>query len=203
MLGKSSSHKQGFFNRRGPGAEVEVEHRDTHAQQKEKPAYPTMPGHLAAMQSAMTSAAKATESTTQTEKQETSSRIDAQSGSRLIVGPEVKLKGAEIEDCDTLVVEGRVEATMDSRVIQISTQGNYSGKVGVDVAEIYGKFDGELTARSQLIIHATGRVSGKIRYGKIFVEEGGILSGDIASEVESQSKASIPMTASSSIRSHR
>ena len=26
--------------------------------------------------------------------------------SRLIVGPEVKLKGAEILDCDTLVVEG-------------------------------------------------------------------------------------------------
>ena len=31
--------------------------------------------------------------------------------SRLIVGPDVKLKGAEILDCDTLVVEGRVEAT--------------------------------------------------------------------------------------------
>ena len=29
-------------------------------------------------------------------------------GSKLIVGPEVKLKGVEISDCDTLVVEGRV-----------------------------------------------------------------------------------------------
>ena len=37
------------------------------------------------------------------------------SEARLIVGPDVKLKGAEILDCDTLVVEGRVEATMDSR----------------------------------------------------------------------------------------
>jgi len=103
------------------------------------------------------------------------------SGNRLMVGPDVKLKGAEILDCDTLVVEGRVEATMDSRVINITGNGSFSGKVGIDVAEIHGRFDGELTARSQLIIHATGRVSGTIRYGKILIEEGGEISGDVRS----------------------
>ena len=103
------------------------------------------------------------------------------SGNRLMVGPDVKLKGAEILDCDTLVVEGRVEATMDSRVINIAANGAFSGKVGIDVAEIHGRFDGELTARSQLIIHATGRVSGTIRYGKILIEEGGEISGDVRS----------------------
>jgi len=41
-------------------------------------------------------------------------------GSKLIVGPDVKLKGVEITDCDTLVVEGRVESALDSRVIQIA-----------------------------------------------------------------------------------
>ena len=100
-------------------------------------------------------------------------------GARLIVGPDVKLKGAEILDCDTLVVEGRVEATMDSRVIRIADQGSFSGKVSIDVAEIHGHFEGELTARSQLIIHATGKVSGKIRYGKLVIDEGGELCGDI------------------------
>ena len=98
---------------------------------------------------------------------------------RLIVGPDVKLKGAEILDCDTLVVEGRVEATMDSRVIRIAEQGSFSGKVSIDIAEIHGSFDGELTARSQLIIHATGKVSGKIRHGKLVIDEGGELCGDI------------------------
>ena len=70
------------------------------------------------------------------------------SEARLIVGPDVKLKGAEILDCDTLVVEGRVEATMDSRVIRIAEKGSFSGKVSIDIAEIHGTFDGELTARS-------------------------------------------------------
>ena len=100
-------------------------------------------------------------------------------GARLIVGPDVKLNGAEILDCDTLVVEGRVEATMDSRVIRIAEKGSFSGKVSIDIAEIHGTFEGELTARSQLIIHATGRVSGSIRFGKLVVDEGGELCGEI------------------------
>ena len=102
-------------------------------------------------------------------------------GARLIVGPDVKLKGAEILDCDTLVVEGRVEATMDSRVLRIAEKGAFKGTVGIDIAEIHGHFEGELTARKQLLIHAGGRVSGKIRYGKILIEEGGELSGDVQS----------------------
>ena len=113
---------------------------------------------------------------------------EAVGGSRLIVGPDVKLKGAEILDCDTLVVEGRVEATMDSRVIRIAENGAYEGTVGIDVAEIHGRFEGELTARQQLIIHATGRVSGKIRYGKILIEEGGEISGDVQSLAKAAAK---------------
>ncbi len=110
-----------------------------------------------------------------------SSRIEAGQGSKLIVGPDIKLKGAEITDCDTLVVEGRVEAAMDSRVIQIAENGVFAGTVGIDIAEIHGRFEGELTARKQLIVHASGKVSGKIRYGRISIEEGGEVSGDVSS----------------------
>ena len=102
-------------------------------------------------------------------------------GSKLIVGPDVKLKGVEITDCDTLVVEGRVESALDSRVIQIAENGVFNGAASIDIAEIHGRFDGELTARKQLVIHASGRVSGKIRYGSIKIEEGGEITGDIGS----------------------
>jgi cytoskeletal protein CcmA (bactofilin family) len=100
-------------------------------------------------------------------------------GSKLTVGPNIKLKGVEITDCDTLVVEGLVEATMDSRVIQISEQGEFKGSAHIDIAEIRGVFDGNLIVRDKLVIHSTGRVTGKIRYGKIVIEEGGQLSGEI------------------------
>jgi cytoskeletal protein CcmA (bactofilin family) len=101
------------------------------------------------------------------------------SGSKLTVGPNIKLKGVEITDCDTLVVEGTVEATMDSRVIQIAEHGAFKGSAEIDIAEIHGEFDGNLTVRQKLVIHASGRVNGKIRYGKLVIEEGGQLAGEI------------------------
>ena len=99
--------------------------------------------------------------------------------SKLTVGPNIKLKGVEITDCDTLVVEGSVEATMDSRVIQISERGSFKGSAEIDIAEIRGEFDGNLTVRQKLVIYSTGKVTGRVRYGKLVVEEGGQLSGEI------------------------
>lgn len=114
------------------------------------------------------------------------SKPEALQGSRLIVGPDIKLKGAEISDCGTLVVEGRVEAVLDSLAIQIAEQGAFSGRVVIDVAEIHGHFEGDLLARKKLVVHATGQVSGKIRYGKIVIEEGGEVSGDVRSLASEQ-----------------
>lgn len=111
--------------------------------------------------------------------------------SRLIVGPDIKLKGVEIIDCDTLVVEGLVEASLDSRVIQIAEHGVFNGTVAIDVAEIHGRFDGELTARKHLIVHATARVSGKIRYGRLTVEEGAEIAGELATMAPSQRPAEV------------
>ncbi len=100
-------------------------------------------------------------------------------GSKLFVGINIKLKGVEISDCDVLVVEGQVEATVYSKGLQIAKPGTLKGTAAIDVAEIFGEFSGELTARTRLVVHGSGRVSGKIRYGKLIVAEGGELSGDV------------------------
>src|SRR5450755_593958 len=100
-------------------------------------------------------------------------------GSKLFVGINIKLKGVEISDCDVLVVEGQVEATVYSKGLQIAKPGTLKGTAAIDVAEIFGDFSGELTARTRLVVHGTGRVSGTIRYGKLIVAEGGELSGDV------------------------
>src|SRR5579862_1469244 len=56
-------------------------------------------------------------------------------GSKLFVGPNIKLKGVEISDCDVLVVEGQVEATVYSKGLQIAKPGTLNGTVAIDVAE--------------------------------------------------------------------
>ena len=110
---------------------------------------------------------------------DTAVQAPASTGSKLTVGPNIKLKGVEITDCDTLVVEGLVEATMDSRVMQIAEQGAFRGAAEIDIAEIRGEFSGNLTVREKLVIYATGKVTGTIRYGKLVIEEGGQLSGEV------------------------
>ena len=78
---------------------------------------------------------------------------------------------------------------MDSRVIQIAQQGAFHGTAEIDIAEIRGVFDGTLTVREKLVIYGTGKVSGKIRYGKVVIEEGGELSGQIEAGTSSKPAA--------------
>lgn len=100
-------------------------------------------------------------------------------GSKLSVGINIHLKGVEISNCDALVIEGQVEATVRSKTMQIDKPGTLNGTALIDIAEVHGEFSGELTARTRLVVHGTGRVSGTIRYGKLIVEEGGELTGDV------------------------
>ena len=98
----------------------------------------------------------------------------------LIVGPEINLAG-EITACDRLVVEGSVQVTLNrTRAIEITETGRFTnGKAEVDEAEIGGIYEGALTVRGRLLIRATGRVSGTVRYGELEIERGGRLSGAV------------------------
>jgi len=115
-------------------------------------------------------------------------------GSKLSVGPNIKLKGMEVSNCDILIVEGHMEATVNSTAMKIAQPGTLKGTAVIDVAEIHGEFSGELTARKKLVIHGTGRVSGTIRYGTLVVIEGGDLTGDVKRLDASAEPAQAPST---------
>jgi cytoskeletal protein CcmA (bactofilin family) len=101
---------------------------------------------------------------------------------QLIVGREIRLAG-EITSCDRLVVEGSVEANLaNCRDIEISDTGIYKGSASIEEAEIRGRFDGVLNVRRRLLIRATGRVTGTVRYGQIEIERGGQISGDVQAQ---------------------
>lgn len=99
-------------------------------------------------------------------------------GSRLHVGADIHLKG-EITACDRLIVEGKVEASMDSKEIEISKSGVFIGTVDIDTADISGKFNGTMKARKRLVIRKSGYVSGDISYGEIEIEPGGEIGGSL------------------------
>jgi cytoskeletal protein CcmA (bactofilin family) len=100
----------------------------------------------------------------------------------LIIGREISLSG-EINSCDRLIVEGRIEANLQNcKHITVAETGIFKGKAAIDDAEIRGRFEGDLVVRKRLLIRANGHVSGTITYGEIQIEAGGKISGVIQAQ---------------------
>src|SRR5271165_5141797 len=105
---------------------------------------------------------------------------------QLSVGPEITLSG-EINSCDKLFVEGSVEANLTNcRDVDIAETGLFKGSASIEEAEVRGRFEGNLVVRKRLLIKASGRVAGTIRYGQIEIECGGQISGDIQAQPSSE-----------------
>src|SRR5690242_16031351 len=105
---------------------------------------------------------------------------------KLTVGREITLSG-EITSCDKLIIEGSVEANLNNcRDVEIAESGLFKGTASIEEAEIQGRFEGNLTVRKRLLIKASGRVSGTIRYGQIEIECGGQISGDVQAQPSSE-----------------
>ena len=100
-------------------------------------------------------------------------------GKRLIVGQGIHMKG-EITACDRLIVEGQVEVTLKAtRMLEIKPTGHFTGSCEVEEADVSGVYDGNLTVRGRLIVHAGGRVTGDISYGEIELERGAQITGKL------------------------
>jgi cytoskeletal protein CcmA (bactofilin family) len=106
-------------------------------------------------------------------------RVNDSEVRKLTVGREITLSG-EITSCDKLIIEGSVEANLNNcRDVEIAESGLFKGSASIEEAEIQGRFEGNLVVRKRLLIKASGRVSGTIRYGQIEIECGGQISGDV------------------------
>ncbi|SLN18323.1 bactofilin family protein [Oceanibacterium hippocampi] len=102
----------------------------------------------------------------------------------LVVGRDIQLNG-EIHACERLVVEGRIEANIKgARQLEIRDGGLFTGSAVVDMAEIDGKFEGDLSVGGKLTIRAKGRVSGTIRYGELEIQAGGQVAGTMEPNTE-------------------
>jgi len=98
---------------------------------------------------------------------------------QLTVGREISLSG-EIASCDTLIVEGSIEANLQNcRDVDIAETGLFKGTAEIDNADVRGTFEGSLIVRKRLLIRAGGQVSGTIRYSQLEIELGGQISGDV------------------------
>ena len=143
------------------------------------PAMPDLPRRLAEVPGAPARRADGRVDPRAAEARPADPKASATEDKKLIVGRDIHLSG-EIKSCDRLVVEGQVEAQLNGcRSVEIAGAGLFKGSAEIDVADISGRFEGDLTVRSRLIVRSSGRIVGSIRYGQIEVERGGVVSGKI------------------------
>ena len=99
---------------------------------------------------------------------------------RLTVGRNIILNG-EIRSCEKLVVDGTVEAKLEeAHSIVISSSGHFKGNADVNDADISGTFEGTLSAKNLIIIRKSGKIIGSLSYGRITIEDGGQVVGDMS-----------------------
>jgi cytoskeletal protein CcmA (bactofilin family) len=111
-----------------------------------------------------------------------------QDGKKLIVGKQIVLSG-EIKACEKLIVEGRVEAALtDCHSIAILQDGLFKGAASIDIADISGRFEGDLIVRQRLMLRSTGHIAGNVRYGEVEIERGGVIAGDMRPIAEGEKR---------------
>jgi cytoskeletal protein CcmA (bactofilin family) len=115
----------------------------------------------------------------------------------LVVGRGITLHGT-INDAERLVVEGTVEAsTIRAAELSVIHGGVFKGEIEVEEAEIAGTIDGVITARTSLIVRASGSVMGRARCRRLQVEDGGQLTGQIEMLTDAHVAAGVPPAAPS------
>ena len=118
-------------------------------------------------------------------------------GRKMVVGQEICLSG-EIKSCDSLVVEGRVEADLtDCTALEVMSSGVVKGNATVEHCEISGIFEGDLTAHRSVLVRKGGRVFGNVSYAELEVERGGKITGRISEIAGAPDKPEAKLTEAS------
>ena len=114
------------------------------------------------------------------EKQTTTPDVfrPSKGSAKVIIGNGVSITG-EIKKADEVQIDGEADVTMKTDNLVVGVSGQCKGTIETHNADIWGNFDGDITASGTLTIQEQGKVSGSIEYQNIQIKLGGKLNGDI------------------------
>lgn len=98
----------------------------------------------------------------------------------------------DIVFCKELVIAGTVNGSVmcngeDSSIVKILEGGTFTGEINAPRVEIAGRVDANVTGTNSVSIGSSAEVSGVIRFYKLAVSPGAIITGELvtmADEVE-------------------
>jgi cytoskeletal protein CcmA (bactofilin family) len=99
---------------------------------------------------------------------------------KMLVADGVIIQGGDILGCEHLAIAGEAYSTIDRcQKLEILESGLFMGSASVVEAEISGYCKGTLVVKDTLRITRTGHVVGSIQYGRLQVEDGGRIEGEM------------------------
>ena len=95
----------------------------------------------------------------------------------------------DITFCQELVIAGTVNGSVfcdgeDTSVVKILEGGTFTGEINAPRVEIAGKVDANITGTSSVSIDSSADVSGVIRFYKLAVSPGAVVTGELVTMAE-------------------
>jgi cytoskeletal protein CcmA (bactofilin family) len=112
--------------------------------------------------------------------------VDSNGDGVVVIGKGTRLIG-EISDCRLIDVQGVVEGKLMANSVIIREGGGFKGSMQTDHAEIHGVMEGSAVINDLLDIRSTGTVAADLAYGRLSVEAGGQMTGNILARVSIES----------------
>ena len=107
-----------------------------------------------------------------------------------IISETSSLKG-ELKMLGNVIIMGSFTGSIISRTLEIFKDGKAFGSIEAENVTIAGYFEGEIACSALLTIAKTGTVKGRLAYGALSVELGGLLEAEIF-QLEYTDKKLIP-----------
>ena len=107
-----------------------------------------------------------------------------------VISEKAKFKG-RLETPGTLTILGSFNGKIQSGALEIGKDGKVFGHVEAENVTIAGYFEGELVCYGPLTIAKRGKVRGRIAYGSLSLENGGLLDAEVF-QLESRDNKLIP-----------
>jgi cytoskeletal protein CcmA (bactofilin family) len=104
---------------------------------------------------------------------------------------EASILEGKLEVPGNVIIMGSFTGSIISRTLEIFKDGKAFGSIEAENVTIAGYFEGELACSGLLTIAKTGTVKGRLAYGALSVELGGLLEAEIF-QLESTDTKLIP-----------
>lgn len=97
----------------------------------------------------------------------------------ILIGEGVEVSGT-FKVPGKAMVNGSLEGELFADELTVGPKGKLRGNVSVRRADIHGESHNSITVSEHLVIRSSGQIHGTAAYGKIEIERGGLITGNIA-----------------------